>query len=80
MASSCSPKDRRRSERVVLRMRITVIAEDHERKRRQFQAITQVVNAHGGLLRIETELQVGQPMLLGNPQNNAGQACRVVCR
>src|SRR5207244_13172458 len=78
MASSCNPRDRRRSERVVLRMRITVIAEDHARERRQFDAMTQVVNAHGGLMRIETELHVGQPMLLKNAQNNADEACRVV--
>ena len=62
MASSCNPKDRRRSERVVLRIPITVIAEDHERERRRLDAMTQVINAHGGLMRIETELHVGQPM------------------
>lgn len=78
MASSSDPKDRRRSERVVLRMRIAVIAEDIERKRQQFEVMTQVVNAHGGLMRTQTELHVGQPMLLKNPQNNAEQACRVV--
>jgi hypothetical protein len=78
MVGSSNPKDRRRSERVLLRMSITVIAEDHERKRQLCEAMTQVVNAHGGLLRIEQELHVGQPMLLENPQNNAKQACRVV--
>lgn len=77
-ASSSDPKDRRRSERVVLRMRIAVIAEDIERKPQQFEVMTQVVNAHGGLMRTQTELHVGQPMLLKNPQNNAEQACRVV--
>lgn len=45
MASSSHPKDRRRSERVVLRMHLTVIAEDTERKRHHFAAMTQVVNA-----------------------------------
>ena len=78
MASSSNPQDRRRSERVVLRMRITVIAEDTARTLRQFEAMTQVVNAHGGLMRIGMELHVGQPMLLANPQNNAEQPCRVV--
>src|SRR5438034_6250397 len=71
MASSCNPRDRRRSERVVLRMRITVIAEDHARERRQFDAMTQVVNAHGGLMRIETELHVGQPMLLRSEEHTS---------
>ena len=78
MASSSNPKDRRRSERVVLRMRVTVTAEDTERQRRRFEAMTQVVNAHGGLMRMQMELHVGQSMLLANPQNNAEQACRVV--
>ena len=78
MASSSNPENHRRSERVLLRMRITVVAEDTERKRRQCEAMTQVVNAHGGLMRLPLELHVGQPMLLGNPQNNAEQACRVV--
>jgi hypothetical protein len=78
MASSSNPKDRRRSERVVLRMRVTVIAEDAERKRQQFEAMTQVVNAHGGLMRTPTELHVGQSMFLENPQNKAEQSCRVV--
>lgn len=78
MASSSDPKDRRRSERVVLRMRIAVIAEDTERRRQPFEAMTQVVNAHGGRMRTETEPHVGQPMLLKNPHNDAEQACRVV--
>lgn len=78
MASSSNPVDRRRSERVILRMRITVIAEDIQRKRQQYEGMTQVVNAHGGLLKMHTELYVGQPMLLVNPQNNVEQSCRVV--
>lgn len=78
MASSSNPGNRRRSERVVLRMRILVTAEDTERKRWQLEAMTQVVNAHGGLMRLPVELHVGQPMLLENPQNNVEQACRVV--
>ena len=64
MASSCNRKDRRRSERVVLRMRITVIAEDRERERRRLEAMTRVVNAHSELVRIAMELPVGQPMWL----------------
>lgn len=31
-----------------------------------------------GLMRTQTELHVGQSMLLENPQNKAEQACRVV--
>jgi hypothetical protein len=70
--------NRRRSERVMLRMRLTVLAEDTTRKRQQFEALTQVVNAHGGLMRMKMELHVGQPMLLVNPQNKVEQSCRAV--
>ena len=69
---------RRRSERVMLRMRITVIAEDTARKRQQLEGLTQVVNAHGGLMRMPVDLHMGQPMLLVNPQNNEEQGCRVL--
>ena len=78
MASSFTPINRRRSERVMLRMRVTVFAEDLGRKRQQREALTEVVNAHGGLMKLPMELYVGQPMLLVNPQNKVEQGCRVV--
>jgi hypothetical protein len=73
-----NPRDRRRSERVMLQMRITVIADDTEHKPRQEEALTLIVNAHGGLLRLKMEVHVGQPMRLVNPQNKIEQNCRVV--
>jgi PilZ domain-containing protein len=78
VATPSNPTNRRRSERVMLRMRVTVIAEDTARKRQQVEGLTQMVNAHGGLMRMQTELHVGQPMLLVNPQNKVEQSCRVV--
>lgn len=73
-----SQENRRRSERVVLRMIVVVIAEDEERKQIQERAETQVVNAHGGLLRMRHHLHVGQSFLLNNPQNSLDMSCRVV--
>ena len=73
-----NPINRRRSERVMLQMKITVIAEDVERKSHQEEALTLVVNAHGGLLKMRMEMQIGQPMLLVNPQKSVEQNCRVV--
>jgi hypothetical protein len=73
-----NPADRRRSERVVLQMKITVFAEDLDRKKHQEEALTQVVNAHGGLMKMKMELHVGQSMLLVNPKNKVEQNCRVV--
>ena len=73
-----SPADRRRSERVILRMTVVVVAEDEERKQIQEKAETQVVNAHGGLLRMRQHLHVGQSFLLHNPQTRSDMSCRVV--
>ncbi len=78
MTSLSDPKNRRRSERVMLQMRVTVIADDVNRNPRQEEALTQVVNAHGGLLKLKMEVHVGQPMRLVNPQNKVEQNCRVV--
>jgi PilZ domain len=73
-----SPENRRRSERVVLRITVVVFAENEERKQVQERAETQVVNAHGGLLRMRQHLHVGQSFLLNNPQNSLDISCRVV--
>jgi hypothetical protein len=78
LASPSDPINRRRSERVMLQMKVTVIAENIERKSWQEEALTLVVNAHGGLLKMKTDMQVGQPMLLINLQNGLEQSCRVV--
>jgi len=78
LASPSNPMNRRRSERVVLQMKVMVIAEDIERRPRQEEALTLVVNAHGGLLKLKLHLHVGQPMRLVNPQNDVEQDCRVV--
>ncbi len=45
MTSPSDPKNRRRSERVMLQMKVTVIAEDTERKPRQEEALTLVFDA-----------------------------------
>lgn len=73
-----NPRDRRRSERVMLQMKVTVIADDTEHKPRQEEAMTLIVNAHGGLLKLKMEVHVGQPMRLVNPHNHLEQSCRVV--
>lgn len=62
----------------MLQMRVIVSAEDTARKPQQEEALTLVVNAHGGLLKMKMELHVGQPMLLANPKNKVEQTCRVV--
>jgi hypothetical protein len=78
LATSDNPINRRRSERVMLQMRITVIADDIEHKPRQEEALTLIVNAHGGLMKLKMDVHVGQPMQLLNPHNKVQQSCRVV--
>jgi len=72
------PQNRRRSERVMLRMAVVVLAENEERQQIQEQAQTQVVNAHGGLLKMRSHLHVGQSFLLSNPRGGMETSCRVV--
>jgi hypothetical protein len=78
LATADNPSDRRRSERVMLQMKVTVIADDTEHKSRQEEAMTLIVNAHGGMLKMKMDVQVGQPMRLVNPHNHLEQSCRVV--
>src|SRR5260370_24519454 len=73
-----SPMNRRRSERVMLQMKVTVIAEDVQHKPRTEEAMTLAVNAHGGLLKMKLDVHVGQPMRLVNPKNKVEQNCRVI--
>ena len=71
-------QNRRRSERVLLRMSVMVLAENEQRRQIQEEAKTQVVNAHGGLLIMKSHLYMGQSFLLKNPQTGSEMSCRVV--
>jgi hypothetical protein len=62
----------------MLQMKVTVVADDTARNSRREEALTQAVNAHGGLLKMKMDVQLGQPMLLVNPKNQVEQKCRVV--
>jgi hypothetical protein len=76
--NSTNPANRRRSERVMLQMPVTVLAETPEHKQMQEQAQTLVVNAHGGLLKLKMDILAGQPLVLVNPKTGKKQGCRVV--
>ena len=62
----------------MLRMTVMVLAEDENRRQVQEQGVTQVVNAHGGLLQLKRHLHVGQSFLLTNPKTGKEMSCRVV--
>jgi hypothetical protein len=76
-----SPSDganRRRSERVMLRMSVVVVTETAQHEKQREETHTLVVNAHGGLLKLEMEVLVGQPILLINPKSGMDAPARVV--
>lgn len=72
------PSNRRRSERVMLQMRIRVKTEMANHAHVEEDTTTLVVNAHGGLMKMKAELLVGQPIVLINPHNQMKESCRVV--
>jgi hypothetical protein len=73
-----SGPEKRRSERVMLRVPVTVMAETREGDQLQEETHTVVVNAHGGLLKLTMEVVAGQPIVLINANTGAQQSCRVV--
>lgn len=66
--STTEEKNRRRSERVVLRVPLQLSAKMSNGKRINIDAYSLVVNAHGGLIDVGIELLKGQHIIL----NNAG--------
>jgi hypothetical protein len=70
-------KNRRRSERVMLQVPVVVSARMPDGKGIHEEAQTVVVNAHGGLLDIATEISVGQKILLINLKTKMAEGCRV---
>jgi hypothetical protein len=73
-----NPSNRRRSERVMLQVSVVVQSRTLEGKDVREKTQTVVVNAHGGLLKLQMEVKVGQPILLINERANMQQGCHVV--
>ena len=69
---------RRRSQRVMLQMPVHIHLEAADGRLLRQDGFTQVVNAHGGLLEMETKLEPGQRMLLMNPKSRVEQSATVV--
>lgn len=70
--------DRRRSQRVLLRIPIAVIASDPDKNMVREQTNTLVVNAHGALIHLNLAVRVGQVIILQNPETSEEQPCRVI--
>jgi hypothetical protein len=73
-----SETNRRRSERVLLHVPVTVRMETQDQRPVHEETNTMVVNAHGGLLKLVANVVVGQRLVLVNPKTGVEQACRVV--
>ena len=69
---------RRRSQRVMLRMSITVLIESGLQGAVEEQTQTLVVNAHGALIELEGKVVKGQRLRLTNRATRVEQDCRVM--
>jgi hypothetical protein len=70
--------NRRRSQRVLLRIPILVIAIGPDKQPISERAYTAVVNAHGGLIHLAMKVRLGQALIVRNPETSEEQSCRVV--
>ena len=70
--------NRRRSERVMLQIPIIVSTESVEGEQMQEETQTMVVNAHGGLVKLQMEVMPGQPIMLRHPRSGVEAEARVV--
>ena len=70
--------NRRRSQRVLLRIPVAVIAPGPDKKMVREQTHTLVVNAHGALIYLDLHVRVGQVVILQNPETSEEQSCRII--
>jgi len=79
LTSNFAPmSNRRRSQRVLLRIPIAVIASGPDKKVVREQTNTLVVNAHGALINLDLPVRVGQVVILQNPETFDEQSCRII--
>jgi len=79
LSSNLAPmSNRRRSQRVLLRIPIAVIAPGPDKNMVREQTHTLVVNAHGALIQLELKVREGQVLILQNPETSEEQSCRVI--
>lgn len=71
-------RERRRSQRVMLQMHVQFHRFMPDGRVLRQAALTQVVSGHGGLVRMEAALEVGQRVTLVNPSSGVQQSSTVV--
>jgi hypothetical protein len=62
----------------MLQVPVVVQVNGRDGKKVEEETQTSVVNAHGGLIKLQMEIKTGQPILLINPKTKVQQSCRVV--
>ena len=68
----------RRSSRVFMRVRVTLSGKNQQGRRFREATETIVVSAHGGLLYLAQDLELGSMLVLANPFTQDELECRVV--
>lgn len=78
MLAQTTGRKQRRSQRVLWRTPMFVIWEAQAGLKVREQAETEIVNAHGALLRLQTTRLAKKSLSLLNPQTHESQVARVV--
>jgi hypothetical protein len=68
----------RRSSRVFMRIRVLLTGKNQQGRRFRKASETIVINAHGALLYLDQDMEVGSFLVLTNPFTQEEQECRVV--
>jgi len=68
----------RRSSRVFKRIRVVLAGKNQQGRRFRSATETIVINAHGGMLYLDQDIEMGALLLLTNPSTQDEQECRVV--
>jgi hypothetical protein len=78
LSSNLEPmNNRRRSQRVLLRIPISVIAQAPDKTFAREETHTHVVSAHGALIHLKLKVRLGQVIIIKNPETSEEQSCRV---
>ena len=75
---SAEADNRRRSSRVFTRIGVRIRGTSADGNKFRESSQTVVVSAHGGLLYLNAEVEMGADLLLTNPVTEEEQECRVV--
>ena len=68
----------RRSQRVIIKVSVMVLAEEADKKSVSEETRTVTVNAHGAMILLGLKVSIGQLLTLRNSRTGEEVACRVV--